>query len=256
MASRRALRLDGAAWQRFVWTVPLGNADATYDVPDDGRSSCSPKADDPCGGPVLFPASDPDATPTYEDDGEAEGRARNLCSSAARGAQDGDNGYDYVCGGNGTGSCATLRYNALLFFFLADLGVASAPKNHTEGSSDWMADVAACHPTTSTGGYSRAQHWPCPAGDDDREGNSHAYHPGADWPRYVYAGRDNHGGSADCDADAAFEQLCHATRRLDIYYGTARVPPEGRTFRVFDLEGSTAPYHCHSEQAACSLSAL
>ena len=213
---------------RPVWTVAVMNNQPGYGTPDDG--TCTGGAAVPqCGYGLQVPTA---GCPRMLRGVHVEGLP------AAGGRNPGDHGYGYPCGDVGT-SCEPVRYNALLYFLLSDLpdaGVAPKDHNASDPNSDWWYDVAACQAYTEP--------WPCPEDDDDREGNSHPYHPHS--PLQPQAGAGNHGGSASCDGDAATDQNCHATRRIDIYYGVAAAPEE-RRYRVLDLVGSSAPYHCHDE---------
>lgn len=176
----------------------------------------------------------------------------------------GDNGYGYVCGGNGGPKCAQLSYNAVLYFLLDDLDQPGAPKNHTAGSTDRANDVSGCDDKPDS---HFKDNWPCPAGNDDREGNSHAYYPHCVDPPVTYSetvpfpppngttltnecrspfldpGRVNHGGSDDCTGDGIADARCHATRYIDVYYGVAPVPAS-RNYVLYDVEGANAPYNC------------
>ncbi len=204
----------------LVWSVALRGTDTTYSTPDDGTSNCA----------------------AYTDNGGSRNYAPSRLGPYAE--NPGANGYNYPCGGQGTGTCTNpLRYNAVLYFLLADLTVPGADKDHTEGSADWSDDVSGCQVGTDP---SFAQQWPCPAADDNREGNSHPYNPENGYPINRYSGEGNHGGSADCKAGAGTydDYDCHATRNIDIYYGVAAFV--ARTYRVSDFEGSQAAYHCHS----------
>lgn len=173
------------------------------------------------------------------DNGECN---RNPVKDGARKATN-PNGYGYPCGGNGGPACQSgAWYNAVVFFFLEDLFLQATPKNHTEGSSDSTNDVSGCH---RTGSPQQKEKWPCPGGpDDDREGNSHPYNP--EPLGMANLERNSHGYSDDCTGDGLLDFECHATRRVDVYYGTAPRPLV-RTWRVTDDIGGDAPYHCHDE---------
>ena len=58
--------------------------------------------------------------------------------------------------------------------------------------------------------------------------------------------RSTHGYSADCDGDGQFEQNCHGTRWVDIYYGIAP-QPIAYHWALWEDEGQEAPYHCHQD---------
>ena len=148
----------------------------------------------------------------------------------------GDHGMDYPCDG-----CNTIEYNALLYFRLSHLRHQNVTKDHRDGSPDRLADVAGCHPSSTNA-------WRCPANDDAREGNSHAYLGARGVPFDPYDGAGNHGQSAECVDGALMD--CHATFDIDIYYGY--VPrPLLRTFWLVDTPGSDAPYHCHEDPQLC-----
>ena len=214
----------------FVWTVPLMNDDTGYSIRDDG-SSCPSKVKSDgsgCAGQAWTLTDRCVSGPAYP------GR---------RQADPGDHGYSYPCGGQGSGTCSAIKYNALLYFLLADL-TPSGIKDHTIGSADYTADVSGCHYGTYTG--QAASNWPCPGADDDREGNSHPYNPKAPEP-FQRSVRAPHGGSADCDGDGVGDDDCHATVDIEIYYDVAALPTRGE-YRVFDAQGYVAPYHCHEGQ--------
>lgn len=207
----------------FVWTVALRDYQPGYSQEDDGTCRGTVYSDRICG----------DAVVTYQ---RCRGNTyRNLPDGApGRYVQDpGANGQPY----------RAVSYNAVLYFLLEDLGVPNGPKNHTHGSTDWQDDVSGCHSPPAPGS---GRTWPCPNGDDGREGNSHPYNPDDFGPYRTWDGWDNHGGSDDCTGDAAPDMDCHATRLIDVYFGVA-AEPILRTYRVLDVQGSTAPYHCHSE---------
>jgi hypothetical protein len=131
--------------------------------------------------------------------------------------------YGYPCGGNGGPKCTNgVWYNAVLYFYLEDLDVVGQTKNHTKGSADYANDVSGCH---DNGSPYFPEQWPCPNGDDDREGNSHPYNPAP----YAFPahGRTTHGYSADCTGDGIYDRYCHTTRKIDLYYGVA---PDPETF--------------------------
>lgn len=136
------------------------------------------------------------------------------------------------------------KYNAVLFFFLEDLTVAGADKDHNVPSSD----VSGCQVETDPNAAFFTDHWPCPggggsfaAGNDNGEGNSHVFNPFQNAPVCPHCtGSGNHGGSG-----ASGAELTHATRDVDIYYGIGDVPLV-RQYRLVDTEGSLAPYYCQS----------
>jgi hypothetical protein len=263
---------DKWMWQgRPMWSVAVGggaHSEARATQPDDGVSACGAASDSPCNGNVMpftddTPRENPvwHEDPTYYDNSSGvlgnEGRGGCTGYGAGRGSSSpglGDNGYRYPCGGKDTpppGTCQSLKFNAILFFFTDDLTVAGANKNHTDGSTDYNNDVAGCQNMTTT--------YPCPADDDDREGNSHPYSPFRPNDQQKYyplggmgEGRNNHGGSADCDGDGSGDQYCHQTNNVDLHYGyrEAALPP--RNWVVYDNEGATAPYHCHEDIPWCN----
>lgn len=199
-----------------AWSVAILNNQATYNVSDDGKRNCATFSDRLC-----IPADVPYDEPICTGGGDS-----------FRHKSPGDNGRSYP----------NVQYNALLYMRLVHLFNASTPKDHREGSGDWWNDTAGCHADAR-------RRFPCPAlpngtRDDDREGNSHPFHPDRPWPLVRYAGEGNHGGSVDC-ADGS-EQGCHATREIDLYYGRMPMPLQ-RRFAVYDLEGSQAPFHCHDD---------
>ena len=242
---------------RPVWTVAINSNDAQYSTPDDGSCTGIARSRTLCAGPNVLPWNYEDDPSPYNDSGFEDNRRINPCGVSQgaigngalmgyRGAGD-DNGYNYICGGKDTSpkpSCGFLKYNALLFFFLGDLDVAGGVKDHRDGATDRKNDVSGCDADSVNMTVPSYEVYPCPAADDDREGNSHAYNPDQRWPITTYAGRNNHGGSADCTGDAVGDQYCHATRLIDIYYGVARLPVPRNTIFT-DTEGYSAPYHCH-----------
>jgi hypothetical protein len=140
-------------------------------------------------------------------------------------------------------------YNAVLYFELQDLTITGA-KNHTAGSTDRAQDTNGCQVGAfnyKTGAYE----WPCPANDDDREGDSHDFNPGNSFPSQNSVARGNHGGSADCTGDAAPDPDCHATARIDIYYGGLNAPTS-RNYLLFEAEGSAAPFYCEPDIKTCN----
>lgn len=219
----------------LVWSVALNGNDPLSDSSDDGE----------CSGP-----------PPYQDGGGlCQTRLFNNTCVPGMGPDSpggpytsvGDNGYFYPCG-DPSATCNLIQYNALLYFQWEDLNVDTMVKDHTPGSPDRRNDVSGCQ----NGTYQdpSVADWPCPVGDDDREGNSHAYGPDngsavflAGWPFGTDVGRDNHGGSADCNNDTTPDQLCHATAMIDIYFDNAPVPLS-RQYAVYDAEGNSAPFYC------------
>lgn len=165
------------------------------------------------------------------------------------------NGYCY--GGqapSSTSGCADraetpLRtYNALLYFELKDLKVPDAPRDHSDPTNS--TDTNGCYEPGSAA-WASPDEYGCPAGDDDAEGNSHPFHPltpthkhdGTKCPD-LFRGPNptNHGGSTDPEARCDY---VHATRNIDIYFGSRPAPPVGRRNAVSDSQGSNAPFHDH-----------
>lgn len=155
-------------------------------------------------------------------------------------------------------------YNALLYFKLEDLKVFDTPRDHSNPLS--TTDTNGCSEEQYTWGPNPPQaayDWPCPGADDDREGNSHPFHPSVPvheeeqpcLPAFGGPNPTNHGGStyitpADrAGDDGWFDKwtpcdYAHATRNIDIYFspGGRPFPPVVRNFDVIDLEGSSAPF--------------
>lgn len=288
--NERSWIIDKWTWQdRPLWSVPTGTGtgsgnprdthppDSTIQcgsVTNSGNSGCFFPfvGDTPQEGPIFEEDETYNDSSTqldsYDPNDPHEGRMRvdrntPVCaggtygSAASRGDQS-PTPYNFPCGTTAA-RCTSLRYNAVLFFFLDDLDIPGANKNHTKGSTDYNSDVSACAEYSGTA-------WPCPDGDDNREGNSHPYTPmraldpdrpdstaGGDYPFYVAEGRGNHGGSCDVAAGDVQgtnaedgDSNCHGTRNVDIYFGYREAPtPTPRNFVVNDFEGGTAPYHCH-----------
>lgn len=216
---------------RLLWSVPILNDQYRYDERDDGVCEGTAYSDVPCEGMPQAPGVGClPAGPRMSQYG--------LPTSNTHARSPGENGWQYPCG-NETAACVPIVYNALLYFRLDDLDEPGTPKNHTEESDDWWNDVAGCD--------ARSADYPCPDGDDHREGNSHPFNPERPWPAERYDGRDNHGGSDDCAGDGTRQADCHATRRIRVVYGYAAVPPE-RNYWLVDAVGSEAAYHCHDDQ--------
>lgn len=148
---------------------------------------------------------------------------------------------------DGNPDCETpaRRYHALVHLRWEDLRYPSASVDHSMPQSDF-----------ATSGCESGTEWPCPGehawtgdrGDDDAEGNSHAFHPNgpphAEGQPCPLAAENptNHGGSA---RPYAVCDYLHATARVDIYYsGAARpAPPAVRNYAIFDTIGSGASFH-------------
>ncbi|HEX2021120.1 MAG TPA: hypothetical protein VHH36_00280 [Candidatus Thermoplasmatota archaeon] len=225
----------------YVWVVGVtgpqgGGDDASRSQADDGTSDCGAFTDEWSDEGESCVRSPFTQTSCVED---------GVVAASGRVRDPGEHGMGYPCEG-----CPRIRYNALLYFLLSDLDVEGPAKNHAEGAQDLQDDASGCHAGYSPGNQS----WPCPDDDDDREGNSHPYNPTSRQPGgYPFNRVDGtsgyHGKSDDCDGDGRTDLECHATRAIDIYYGWAPAPTV-RRYALEDLEGSTAPYHCH-EAAAC-----
>jgi hypothetical protein len=237
-----------------IWTVGLMNTakrNVSYGNPTCGTAA--PASDATCAGPDNLPVSEDDKTPIYNDSGTAEHRSTCEHVIAGQSSGFGGNPYGYPCGGadtDGRKTCSPLSYNAVLFMFLDDLTQAGTPKDHTPGSFDYTHDASGCQPTEGQTYTPVINSWPCPGGDDNREGNSHPYNPRKPYPVTTYDGKGNHGGSADCTGDGAPDMNCHATRLVDVYYGAAPVPTRHYAFN--DVEGSTAPYYCEPDIKTCN----
>lgn len=282
----------------FIWMVPILNNGATYGVPDDGTSNCDPYED--MGDCSLYGLNgnvpgvdqavyDADAFGLFAP-GESDTTATDPSTAGGwckyRYKDPSTTGYGYPCGQDGIHyNCPNLLYNAVLYFRMNDLNPVDAgtQKDHNVGSADYTSDVSGCHPSygyygpggTYPGPYSPptgtefydSPHrvWPCPEEpqDDNREGNSHPYNPELPWPLMAYDGRNNHGGSADCDGDGlpdnpagrsdyTGDYNCHATQDIRIYYDEGLLPIV-RTYYVMDIIGSEAPFRCHDSRDVCNL---
>lgn len=212
--------LWNTSYGTHLWSSAIVNDQVRSGTPDDGVCNGRTYSDNWCTytNTTILPerCDRNEATNLFEPD-----RRRNAT---------GQNGMPY----------RNVQYNALLYMRLHHLGVAGPNKDHSDGSPDWFADTNACHRNFAN----------CPGNNDDREGNSHPFNPETPWPVNNYDGKDNHGGSADCDGDGRLEQPCHATRRIDVYYGYV-TPPLNRNFQRIDTVGAEAPYHCHETLLAC-----
>ena len=218
----------------LIWSVPtLGSTSGNYTTGDDGKRECSAVTSSEGTGCQIYnlPFTDDTMQPgqpvqrwnrsdVYEDNGAWEGRSSCLVRHSR------DSGIDY---------------NAVLYFFLDDLTKPGTVKDHRVTTGADRNDRDGCQV-----GYSA---WPCPDNDDNKEGNSHPYNPRRPWPLQVSEGRGNHGGSTGCGGDeiGGGQQYFHATCNIDVYFGyvAATMPlPTERVYRVWDVEGRTAPYHC------------
>lgn len=195
-----------AGGNETIWTVALMNMQAGYGTPDDGTSNCSP-----------YQETDVDDLNSALDTGTNIGLPLRSPGS----------GYM-----NGKGEQAT--YNAVLFFYIGDLSVAGADKDHRPGSIDRTSDVSGCQSNTSLGDYQ------CPSGDDNMEGNSHPYNPFVGLPICHCVTQGGWHGGSDVNQTANI----HATRLIDIYYGVAVSPPLPRLYRLIDTTGKTAAFTC------------
>lgn len=204
-----------AASKATFWTVAMKGNDAGYNTPDDGVCSTDPYTDGALSGGANYP------TP---------------------------------------GATGNVKYNALLFFYLEDLTVAGGTKTHHSGPALPGDDASACEtpktPEQIAAEPYFADHWPCPGGNDDSEGNSHPYNPFNGLPVCPNCvGRNNHGGSAGTPAGSTAAppgalQYSHATRNIDLYYGSNPAPTV-RNYRLLDSEGSLAPFFCEDFFAKC-----
>ncbi|HWH09142.1 MAG TPA: hypothetical protein VNX21_08070 [Candidatus Thermoplasmatota archaeon] len=201
-----------------IWVVAIMNNQAGISTADDGVSSCAPVD-------------------------ETEDPSLGLCPTGT-----GNLGIDPLRCSDGsyiTTNGNAVSYNALLYFVLSDLTVAGAVKDHNKASADYANDRSGCHetdPIFNTYSDGRGT-WDCPNADDNAEGNSHPYNPfsaGTVCPNCAGA-TEGHGGSGG-------GANLHATRNVDIFYGTAPAPV-ARTTVITDLEGSTAPFHCEDNPA-------
>lgn len=140
--------------------------------------------------------------------------------------------------GPGAGSDAACReaalavgprlYNALLFLPMESLVWEGAPVDHAT-------------PSGATNGCAVGTRWTCPAGDEEREGDSHGFAPLPMPLAYSSCldGGINHGGFA---AEPGWCTPRHETRGIDVYYSAqARPPPPQQyNFVVFDTKGTGA----------------
>jgi hypothetical protein len=233
----------------FYWTAAMrynGGQTPASDVPDDGECNSAPITqgagclEDFLPREVYEVRAGDQKVPASCTTTSAVANFFHLVGDPTPVKNPGENGHGFPCDG-----CKAIKYNALLYFLMKDLQPFGV-KNHTTNSLDWKNDVSGCSSNTAD--------WPCPAGNDDREGNSHPYNPGSsDVFMRPGAGGDNHGQSADCTGDGNFDQDCHETALVDIYYGIAP-PPIMRYYVVMDVEGSSAPFHCHDDDGCPELS--
>ena len=265
-----------------MWSVAVGagsGSEALYGTPDDGTTTCGSVTGGEGATGCLLPFVDNtprdypifEKDPVYNDskwttiDGNRhEGRGDVLGLGCVPTTTDsymatGDQSptrYGFPCGTPQQSCPNRLIYNAVLFFFLDDLTAAGANKDHTDGSVDYNSDVSGCDDRAVY-----LEKWPCPAGDDNREGNSHPYNPinprdeTTQWPFNLAEGRNNHGGSCDVGqvGETYESDYCHATRNIDIYFGyKAAVLPVQRNWVVYDTEGASAPFHCHEDVKWCN----
>lgn len=259
----------------FIWTVAILGDDTGYSTGwDSTDDSCNPYED--MGNCDLFALNGNIPGPggavgSGEGAAVAPGPAGEWCSYRYRDPGEHDEttgiGMGYPCGQDGVHvNCENLQYNALLYFRMSDL-VTSGGIDHNPSSTAYKSHISGCHPTY--GSYGSERKWPCPtaAQNDDMEGNSHPYNPELPWPLMSYDGRNNHGGSADCDGDGVADgptdpsysgvpytgdYNCHETADIMIYYGVAEMPVP-REYYLTDAQGSEAPYHCHDDMAVCNL---
>jgi hypothetical protein len=121
-----------------------------------------------------------------------------------------------------------IRYNALLVLPLDELTVDQGARNHA-AADNWGRAMAVSGCEDS-----------CFFGSNGIEGNSHDFNPLVKRFPGWFATRED-GGSADCDGDAQPDEWCHATRRIDLYYGPVTAPIL-RSYTIVDTEGSSADY--------------
>lgn len=264
--------LPGTAtvYARPVWAVNILGSPVF--IPDDGIVSCGPYNDlisnlygyapGQASGYDTSGADDPVGTAWDPTVGEAVPYRDNPVGGYDEPSTNGFcyNGNPQPCAG--VKPTLPIRlYNALLYFKLADLTVAGDPRDHSDHVNS--GDTNGCQVGTE---------WQCPDDDDDREGNSHPFHPtpGAGTPpnpphtdtglcpgyptvgNAFYNGDEisNHGGSARADAgDAPYCDNLHATRNVDIYFSAAGRPfaPVYRNWALIDTAGSDAPFHQHTD---------
>lgn len=257
-------------WSTAVATTTRGNVGATaaqYATADDGVTRCQVVNDTSvgCGVPLLpFTDETPQRPggysstgtwPTRENDPYKDNTWNGTSTNLHEGRRQHPNSPTGLCATTNAADSGyrTVSYNAVLYFFLSDLTVFQGVKDHRTGVGADASDISSCQPDT----YNNA--WPCPAGNDDREGNSHPYNPEQNWPRQLSEGRNNHGGSSGCgtNTDGTMKsggpQYQHAVCSVDIYFGYSAAGVPVRVFpRVFDVEGRTAPYHCHEHMTTCN----
>lgn len=181
-----------------------------------------------------------DATGSTPDDGEQSCPSYTERGFPRGSKSPGDHDMGYPCDG-----CDALRYNAVLYMRLVHLTAWNGTKDHREQVGvDWWQDASGCSESTIS-------EYPCPDGDDAREGNSHPYAPDRPFPAQRYDGEADHGRSAECPVSTGVAlDECHARFDIDVYYGYV-APPAVRQYVVVDLDGSEAPYHCHDDSAPC-----
>lgn len=256
-----------------VWVVnmlgsPVFVPDTGYAKRFDGEfvgANCLPYKDlldetlAPLSAATCGRTSIPDTAPPYTDDpcmGYQEPSRNGFCY----GGQNATDGCD-------RGSRPLRLYNALLYFKLEDLYVWNATRDHSDPFTS--GDTNGCSEEIPyrgpPGGPGAANDWPCPDGDDAREGNSHPFHPTT--PPHAHPAKcgsaffgpntANHGGSTyitpnDAAVGGWYQVTApcdfqHATRSIDIYFsGAGRpFPPPTRSNDVSENDGSAAPFHDH-----------
>lgn len=161
-----------------VWVVNILGSPVF--IPDDGIASCGPYNDLMS---YLYNSYAPPAASGFSDETQQVDDAVGQAWDPTIGsrlpyrdtppmgyAEPSQNGYCY----NGTPApCDPVSpdqpvrlYNALLYFKLADLTVDGGPRDHS-----LVTDP------TDTNGCEVGTEWVCPGDDDNREGNSHPFHP-------------------------------------------------------------------------------
>ncbi len=264
--------VDSTIYTSTVWAVNiLGSPVFT---PDDGAANCSPYMDlldlgivagdrdvlhnyTEARRAVFGDCDDQGCLPPEGHPGSPDGVTTGAYQDNPRGgySEPSTNSGAFCYNGNdATNGCPNgpvRLYNALLYFKLRDLNVNGGPRDHSNSGD-----------TTQTNGCQTGTEWACPAGganDDDNEGFSHPFHPGASatnqaeaCPSY-FAGSNpsNHGGSTTAQDGVTFQgaggecDYLHATKNIDLYFsGAGRpFPPVVPNYTITDFQGSSAPFH-------------
>jgi len=208
----------------FVWVANLRGSPVF--VADDGNSNCNPFIDNPSAGyyEPTNPGNNGGASYCYDGNPALFGETPG-----------GGCAYDAY---NSTFDKSTKvqyhnyrRYNAELVFYMEDFVSGFTPnyaKTTVKGGKlhgNASDDTNGCE--SQAGGAKPWTEWYCPSGNDNKEGNSHPFNP-----------TDNGGGK--------LKDHAHDTAFVDLYwYGSSRPAPEPavRNYRIFDVEGSGAPFH-------------